>query len=293
MPRFDHVCQYYSGNIKDSKPKGVTLLSTLIKAIKHPPKRYLNIIHAIRAENDKAKRDQLKIKLPSFTPCAFVKGRRRYDDISGFTQVAMLDFDGLPDPDYAKEFRKAIFDTYPHIYATWLSVSGKGVRAFVRIPKVDSVDEFKQYYASIEKEFNQYRGFDTATKNCILPLFYSIDRGLLYRNYPKVWQKKYIELEPPPQQPPLTPRTGKKSWVIRNAETAINKIVDNGHPQLRATAFTVGGYVGGGYMSEYEAINLMNRLIDANAYLSQKAKTYKKTAETMIKQGQTEPLYFN
>lgn len=294
MTRFNHVCQYYSGNIKDSHPKGVITLRRLIKGIKNPPHRYISLIQRIRNQTEKAKRDQLKVQLPAFTPCAFVKGRRQYADITGFTQVAMLDFDSLPSKDYASEFKQAIFDQYECIFATWRSASGKGVRAFVRIPKVHSPDEFKAYFSAIENEFGQYKGFDSAPKNCILPLFYSIDTELLYRARPVVWTQKYEP--PPPARPDVIvtyDKTSKAGWVKSNAQKAIDKIVDNGHPQLRATAFTVGGYVGGGYISQQEAINLMDTLIETNSYLSNKPRTYKTTARTMIKQGQSQPLYFN
>jgi hypothetical protein len=294
MPLTNQI-QYYSGNIFDSVPKGTITIETLLHKIKHPKQNMISLFDLIRNEKDKAKRDKLKTNLPAFTPCCFVTPgtSRKYDNIQHFTEVAMLDFDGIPDKDYSNGFKQAIFDTYPHIIASWISASGKGVRALIYIPTVNSPDEFKLYFNAIENEFNQYKGFDTAPKNCILPLFYSIDTNLLMRTNPAKWTKKYIPPKPPPPEHfNSTVDTRKGKWALSNTEKAIDKITDNGHPQLRATAYTLGGYVASGYLSEYEAEKYIHHLIETNSYLKQKASVYKRTATEMIKKGQNEPLHF-
>ena len=71
----------------------------------------------------------------------------------------------------------------------------------------------------------------------------------------------------------------------------IDQICDNGHPQLRKAAYSLGGYVGAGYIDLNRAIDFINDAITHNAYLTQKALTYKKTAKTMINKGLLTPLY--
>lgn len=291
MTRFNPLIQYYSGNIRDSEPKGSVQLRTLLDRIKNPRPKTAALIERIRSTEDKATRDRLKTRLPALTPCAWVEGRRRYQDITHWTGIAMLDFDGLPDRDYAEEFRAAIFDSYPEVIAAWLSSSGLGCRAMVRIPVVTSTDEFKAYFGGIEQEFGQYKGFDPAPKNCILPLFFSIDRGLLHRPDAEVWTARYVPPTPPPPAPIRLPVTdGKRARILRNITTAIERINSNGHPRLRAAAYVAGGYVGAGYISEGEVIDLFDQLIETG-YLQGKARSYKRTAREMIRKGQSEPLY--
>ena len=140
-----------------------------------------------------------------------------------------------------------------------------------------------------------YEGFDPAPKNAILPLFYSHDPAILYREEPTTFTDTYTPPEPatPEYIPPITENpTRNRSWAISNTEKAINKIIDNGHPQLRAVAYAMGGYVSAGYITEHEAIDTLNRLIESNSYLSQKPSVYKRTAKEMIRKGQSEPLTF-
>ena len=86
----------------------------------------------------------------------------------------------------------------------------------------------------------------------------------------------------------MTDKTNNIEAIIRSA---INKITDNGHPQLRGAAYALGGYISAGYISNDYAQSMIERLIDSNAYLVQKAPVYKKTAKEMLIKGQAQPLY--
>ena len=292
-----HEFNYYPGNIKESHPSGVTTLWKMLMAIKKPNQnmaKLLDRIHQARQDGNETEKNRLKTQLPAFTPCVLVNGRRRYQDIVRFTGLMVLDFDKLDTQEYAKEFRDSMIEEYPFIYAGWLSASGLGVRFIVAIPKVNSVDEFKQLYAGIEHyEMQQYIGYDRAPKNCILPLFLSHDPDLVWRTNPSEWNKKYIKPEPPPVKQYNPIGTGEAKRVEQIILKAIDKITDNGHPQLRAASYALGGYVGAGYIDEFQALSLIQNLIDHNNYLSQKAPVYKQTAKEMIRKGQREPLYIN
>jgi hypothetical protein len=78
--------------------------------------------------------------------------------------------------------------------------------------------------------------------------------------------------------------------VINIVKKSISKITDNGHPQLRAIAYALGGYVGGGYIDYGSAVRVINDLIESNNYLSEKPKVYQRTAKEMIDKGQSQPL---
>lgn len=287
----DIYFNYYPANIKDTSAIGIVSLDRFIKSVKNPKEETKHIFDQIKLADerkDQAEKQKLKSKLYYFTPCVIVNQKRLYTDIKEFTGLVTLDFDKL-DEDYAKEFKQELFNEFKFIIACWLSASKRGVRALVKIPICNSVEEFKQYFMGLEFELGIYKGFDTAPKNCVLPMFMSYDKDILVRTDYSVWNKKYIPIERPVvKQYIISDKSNSIELIMFNA---INKIVDNGHPQLRAAAFSLGGYVGAGLIDEYNAISIIDKLIDTNAYLSQKDDIYKKTARTMIKKGQTKPLY--
>lgn len=284
---------YYPANIKDTTPIGIVSLERFIHSVKHPKDETREIFKQIKIadeKGDQASKLKLKSKLYYFTPCVLIKDKRNYGNIERFNGIAQLDFDKL-DENYAKEFKQALFEEYKFIICAWLSASGRGVRALVSIPIVNTVNEFKEYFNAIEQEMNQYNGFDPAPKNCVLPMFMSYDENILHRTDYTTWNKKYIPIVKPPKPHIIyESQIGTEKDVVYYITKAIDKITGNGHPQLRAAAYALGGYVGTGYISQSQAIHLIENLIDSNAYLSQKSDTYKKTAHQMIEKGIEEPL---
>jgi hypothetical protein len=284
---------YYEADIKRSTPLGSVTLEYLINAIRTPKKDIRNVFEEIRIAEEKkdmATKQALKSKLYSFTPCVYVQGPRKYSNIQHWTGLLVLDFDHL-EIETAKEFKEYLFNEYKFIIAAWLSASRHGVRCLVKIPVCTSVDEFKHYFAGIEKHLNCYNGFDSAPKNCILPMFISFDADILYRNDAQTWSTKYIEPIPPQTKQYII--DDKTSTIERIIAKKIQVVVDNGHPQLRAAAYLMGGYVGAGYIDHGNAEVVLHNLIDSNAYLSQKASIYKKTAIEMINKGILQPTYLN
>lgn len=286
--------QYYEANIKSVVPLGYISLDRWIQSMKYPKQKFKDIFKAIETAQNKAEKNKLKERLYYFTPCVTIKKRRCYAEIDSFTGLLTVDFDNL-EPDYAIEFKEALFNEYKFIICTWLSSSKRGVRALIKIPISKSIEEFKQYFGAIEKKLDVYRGFDTAPKNCVLPMFMSYDPDILYRDDYQTWTRKYIEpVKPVIKQYIIDDKSDSVSRIIYSA---INKITDNGHPQLRAAAYSLGGYVGAGYISENDAKSLIDKCIESNSYLSRgsgsfsMASTYKKTAHTMIEKGQQSPLY--
>jgi predicted transcriptional regulator len=163
------------------------------------------------------------------------------------------------------------------------------VRALVKIPVCTSVDEFKHYYAGIERHLNCYNGFDTAPKNCILPMFISYDAEILHRNDAQTWSTKYIEIVRPAVKQYIV--DDKTSVIEKIIAKRINTITDTGHIILRATSYLLGGYVGANYIDYNDAISLINNLIDSQSYLSKKPSIYKATAKQMVDKGLNFPTY--
>lgn len=277
---------YYESNIKKSTPLGTISLERFIKSIRSPKKNILSILTQIPLSNDKQK-SLLKNQLYSFTPCVLIEKSRSYASIKSFTGLLVLDFDKI---DNATEFKNFLFNEYDFIIACWLSVSKKGVRALVKIPICQSVDEFKLYFNGIAfYHMEQFNGFDTAPKNPVLPLFISYDIDILYRENYTEFSSKYSPIKPTPTQQYFS--SANPTAIEKIISSAIRKINSNGHPQLRAASYALGGYVGAGYIDFQNAENLITNLINSNSYLSQKPKVYERTAKEMIIKGASQPLY--
>ena len=285
------IFNYYEADIKRSTPLGSVTLEYLIKAIRTPKKDIRNVFEQIRiAEEikDMATKQALKSKLYSFTPCVYVNGPRKYANIQHWTGLLVLDFDHL-ETDVAVEFKEYLFNEYKCIITAWLSASRHGVRALVKIPICTSVDEFKHYFAGIERHLNCYNGFDTAPKNCILPMFISYDADIMHRTDAQTWLTKHIEIVPPAVKQYIV--DDKTSVIEKIIAKRINTITDTGHIILRATSYLLGGYVGANYIDYNDAIALINNLIDSQSYLSKKPDVYKQTAKQMVDKGLNFPTY--
>jgi hypothetical protein len=290
--------QFYTGGIKSVVPKGQINLQRFILAVKETKPEMLELLNRIKEatkNGDFETKDRLKTELIFFTPainCTY----RNYQSIINFTGLAPLDFDKLESVEYAIQFKEHLFNEHEEIIACWLSSSGKGVRALLNIPIAQNVAEYKSYYKGFQEVASQYNGYDTAPQNAVLPLFLSNDPNLLYRKDAKIWEQQYIDPKKPPRQKPILIYEDEKARrCFEFAKKSLQRISDAGHPILRATAYTLGGYVGAGYISFSEAIEFINYQIETHPYLSaskSKIDTYKKTAKTMIEQGTEKPIQY-
>lgn len=295
----NNIIQVFTSNVKNVRPIGNVSFSRFLNAIGDMKPELLDIYKQIKQaeiDGDIKKKHDLKMQLYYFTPCVILdpQGRRSYKDIQQFTGFMHLDFDYI---DNAQELKHYLFEKYDFIIAAWLSASAKGIKCLVSVPVVDSVKQFKSYFWGLAEIMNQYKGFDTSPQNAVLPLFLSPDENILIAEDFTTWTKTGIN--PKDIQRPIAKykydyngNSKQKDWAISNIQKAIDKIVDNGHPQLRAAAYSLGGYVGGGYIPLFEAQDIIENMIRSNAYLSKKANIYIKTSVTMIQKGQQSPLFF-
>jgi len=269
-------------------------LSGFYDAIRSPSEKMIAILEQIQNETDKTKKAKLKESLYSFTPCVHVKDKRRYTDIIRFTGIAVLDFDKIDNP---YEFKEFLFNTYISIMACWISPSKKGVKAFVKIPVVNNVSQFKKYFYGIADEMEKYNGFDGTSQNAVLPLFIGYDKDILIRSDYIAWSIKGNKLNsfdstPTIDTKDINPTSKQSEWVINWYKDKINSINIDGHPQVRDNSLSLGGYVGGGYLSQIEAESLAENLISQNSYLKKGTNGYIKTAKEFIRNGMNKPLKF-
>lgn len=288
---------YYPAHVNSKKPLGTVTLEEFINANKNPNEHIKNIFNQIAAAeiagNTKLKAELKQNNLFYFTPCVRTDNEGRgYVNVTGFNGIAVLDFDHI---DNAEDFKQFVFDTYKFVICAFLSPSKKGVKFLVKIPKVDTVGEFKEYYFGLALEFEQYNGFDGTGQNCVLPLFLSWDPDLLQRNYADTWTKRGKKINaflPSDYAPVVIESTGDdKEHVKRIIMSIVDKIVSNGHPQIRSAAVTLGGYIATGYIDKNEGVNFINQLIQNNSYLKKGVSGYQKTAATAIDKGMLSQLF--
>jgi len=282
---------YYTGSIFETKPKGLIPLNILLQKIKYPVpamQSLINRIHKATDQGNEELKSRLKTELPFFTP-AVNCSIRKYDGIIEFTGLMPFDFDKLSKQD-AKDLKRELMQ-FPFVIAAWLSSSGHGVRGLVSVPKSNDINQYKLRFKALQQEFKIYMGFDEAPKNPVLPLFYSIDTELLYNADYCIFENIYKEKKVPNKRKVQHYAIDSdEHTVIQIARARLNQITDAGHLILRSTSYAVGGYVAEGYLTENEAFDALDSLIDDHYYLKNKAAIYKRTAREMIIKGQEKPL---
>jgi len=304
---------YYSGNIKLTKAIGYVSLAEFINAHRYPKQNTLDIMEQVQiasAAGDLTLKRELKHKLFSFTPSVKIKlgFGRKYDNVEQWTGIMQLDFDGIETIEKAHELKEYIFTTYQCVICTYLSPSGKGVKALIRITKPTSKEHFKAIHKTVEAEFEQLGYFDTATKNGLLPLFLSIDVNIYSRDFSEAipwdkedWtiEKKSTHKDTPNPTSTFVPTARYSNEEIYNYEKTIrifqkriDNIVDAGHPQVRTACLLLGSRAGAGYITKSEAEQLATRWIELNDYLQKNLRGYIDTAMWAIGEGYKSPKYY-
>jgi len=304
---------FYSGNIKFTKVIGNITLEQFIEAHSSPKDRTKKIIEQIivaAKEGDMIKKRELKHQLFSFTPSVFIKlgGGRRYDDVDYWTGLMQLDFDGIECIEKAEDLKLYLFETYECVVCSYLSPSGKGVKALISIKQPNNKEHFKAIHKSVEKEFEQLGYFDVATKNGLLPLFLSIDYNILSRDISETiaWDKEdwsipnKTNLKTTPNLVPFVPTVKYDSReqyysdkTIRIFTVKIGSIVDNGHPQLRRACLVLGSRASAGYINYSEALQLASSCIVSNSYFDKDVDGYIKTSAWAVNEGYKAAMYYD
>lgn len=147
-------------------------------------------IEAIRNETDKEKRNNAKSKLVSVCFSGEFS-RRAAKNIVKHSGFACLDFDDLPTFEDAICLRDSLQDN-EYIYSAFISPSGNGVKAIVKIPP--EIENHKKYYEALCETFDSF--LDTKTKDVSRVCYESFDPDLFINEKSKVWalKKEYSEV---------------------------------------------------------------------------------------------------
>jgi len=144
-------------------------------------------IEAIRNIQDKEKRNEAKAKLKSICFSGEFS-RRSAKNIINHSGFACLDFDDIEDPIC---LRDSLQDN-EYIYSAFISPSGNGVKAIVKVPK--DIQNYKKYYEALCETFDTK--LDTKTKDISRVCYESYDPELFINENSKEWvlMKEYTEV---------------------------------------------------------------------------------------------------
>jgi len=109
-------------------------------------------IEALRAELDKPKRDLIKGSLSAVTFCGTFT-RRAKTGLKEASGLAIIDFDKLKSFDDVKLLKDKLSKD-PYIFSAWVSPSGNGLKALVKIPIVTDNEDYNRRYKAI---YNNYK----------------------------------------------------------------------------------------------------------------------------------------
>lgn len=141
-------------------------------------------VEELRFEPDKAKKIEIKKQLPvvCFNGEFIARKNSLLKTSSG---LMILDYDHVEDPVGKREE----LSKHKSIFAAWISPSGDGVKALLRIPSVSNDMEFKKVFKQVKKEFKE---IDDSGKDIVRACFESYDPDI-YVNLDA--EKYHIEYE--------------------------------------------------------------------------------------------------
>lgn len=169
------VISYYR-SCRDATPREISLSNTL-SVIKSG--RYKDLVERIRTSHTKEEKEKYKRNLPAVTFGGKFSGRTQLVKAS---QLACLDFDKVNSKaDYYYSLKGS-----EYIFSFWLSPSGNGFKALVRIPEVSNKEEYQEYYKAILKHFKGLEP-DEATKDITRLCFLSYDPNLYLNREAKIF----------------------------------------------------------------------------------------------------------
>jgi len=197
-------------NIKETSTPFYRDVEVVLQRIKDGSSKEL--VKSIRLEKDKSQRNELKKLLPAIC-FSGIFNKRNDNSITNHSGLICLDFDGYPKKkDMLEEKERLSKDNF--IYSVFISPSGNGLKALVKIPQ--DIDNHVNYFNSLESHFNsQY--FDKTCKNLSRVCYESYDPLVYINPNSSVWDE-IVEIE------------YKEISVIKDAPTIPitdeNKIVD-------------------------------------------------------------------
>ena len=224
-------------------PYYITLESALDRIIEGKSKEKVEQVRS----GDK----QVKKTLPVALFSGVFTGRRD-EQIQGHSGLVVLDFDHIDTNDY-----KSLLGTDEYIRACWVSPSGDGLKALVRI---SNPERHRDHFRALQSYFERNYGLevDPSGINVSRACFESYDPDLIKNDECKVFGAMLSESS---QHQEVIQQDSYTDYdKIDIVARMIRKAPDGQkHNTLLRAAILCGGYISAGRMEEQEAIRVMER----------------------------------
>jgi hypothetical protein len=279
-------------NVKiPTKFEGLTIDGAL-KYIKNSETMHEKIENLRTIVNDDEKYKALKEQLPAFSFSGTFKNSVLNDSFIEHSGVFTVDIDHLEDVNADK----ALVCSIPYVLACFISPSGKGLKAILRIDTLKDDADLKTKFASITALFAGYGiNIDQSGKDIRRVCFASYDPDI-YINYDaEIFYPEIIQVAPKKTNVlPFTPAVSD----VNTADTCIKRITDimqsavpgDRHITRLKAAKLAGGFVAGGLLDERQARDILEQL---SHYISDNGTTSSseiKTIDDGFKEGLLSPI---
>lgn len=172
---------------------------------------------------------------------------RSKNNIKQGSGLLTLDFDKLPN---LEEKRKEL-ESLDYVYSVFVSPSGVGLKALVRIPELTDDKEYKKHYLALSKKI---KGIDESGKDISRACFFSYDPNIYINEKAKVFTEKYEENKL--KQPKNTVKNDYET-ANRCLNLIRNAVEGERHTKILNASRLMGGFVEAGKINYEEAIRLL------------------------------------
>ena len=231
--------------LTDKSPNYITL-ETALQRIASGKQQQL--VTELRSGNK-----ELKKSLPIVLFSGEFSGRND-KDLVNHSGIIVVDFDHI-DVDNSK----SILATDQYVHACWVSPSGDGLKALVRIT---NPERHRDHFRSLEAYFSKHYGLavDATGKNEARACFESYDPDLVFNNYSEKFGGMLSEdaLEQKAER-----RDTYTDYLKLNIAAKMIRFAEDGqkHAMLLKASVLCGGYIAAGRMEEEEVLRVLVREI--------------------------------
>ena len=169
-------------DIKDTSQPFYRPVEVILQRIQEGASK--DLVKKIRGTKDKEQRNKYKQGLPAVC-FSGVFTKRSDSSITKHSGLICLDFDGYPsNKEMLQEKERLSKNKY--IYSAFISPSGNGIKALVKIPA--DADLHKTFFLSLEKSLNSLY-FDKTSKNISRVCYESYDPLIYINENSSIWDK--------------------------------------------------------------------------------------------------------
>ena len=226
-------CSYYA-NVKSNQNQVITLAQFVTAIRSERWKQPVEAYRRLKVEGKLKEAEEIKKTLPGLVSAGVCEGGHAKKNVRSLSGFLMIDID-----DYEGDIHELIqkLREFPWVQAAWISVSGVGVKAEVRV-EVESVEEYeKQAYPMVAQYLS--RSLDTPVdmrcRDLSRVCYASYDPDAFYKEEecePFPWREEW-EKQPKEEQESLTAATDS---VQSTAQGLVKRFLDRfieRHPYVR------------------------------------------------------------